>query len=156
MLTNYIFVFVFSTLYLEGKFPLLLSIRGSSSVSLPQWGCSNLFSSRIELQSLPDSFSVPGKIKITITMKTTMIATHSIIIISHTLTFKFCLENLINNKGMIDSILNIGMNDEIADHLVREIGPRFAYDTYARFLMNFGIIVMAEDPTKYYNILNVI
>jgi len=47
----------------SAKFPLLLSVRGSSAVSLPQWGSMSIAgSSRFEWQSLPDSYSVPGNI----------------------------------------------------------------------------------------------
>lgn len=58
--------------------------------------------------------------------------------------------------GMSDTILNIGINEDIVNQLVKEIGPRFAYDTYSRFLMDFGVIVLGEDPAKYSKVLEVI
>jgi len=47
------------------------------------------------------------------------------------------------------------MNDVVAEILLNEYGPRFAYDTYARFTMNFGVIVLGKDPMKYFEIMQV-
>jgi len=45
--------------------------------------------------------------------------------------------------GMMDTILNIGLNDEIADKLAtRTHRPRFAYDLYRRLVQMFGSVVM--------------
>lgn len=45
--------------------------------------------------------------------------------------------------GMMDTILNIGMNDEIADRLAKlTASPRFAYDLYRRLVQMFGGVVM--------------
>jgi hypothetical protein len=55
----------------------------------------------------------------------------------------------------MDTVLNVGINDDIAMQLSQEIGPRFAYDTYARFLMSYGITVMGEDPQVYLDIIHV-
>jgi pyruvate,orthophosphate dikinase len=45
--------------------------------------------------------------------------------------------------GMMDTILNIGLNDEIAAKLVtRTHRPRFAYDIYRRLVQMFGGVVM--------------
>lgn len=55
----------------------------------------------------------------------------------------------------MDTVLNVGINDDIAMQLSQEIGPRFAYDTYARFLMSYGITVMGEDPKMYLDIIRV-
>jgi pyruvate,orthophosphate dikinase len=45
--------------------------------------------------------------------------------------------------GMMDTILNIGLNDEIASKLAtRTARPRFAYDLYRRLVQMFGNIVM--------------
>jgi pyruvate,orthophosphate dikinase len=46
--------------------------------------------------------------------------------------------------GMMDTILNIGLNDEIAAKLAtRTHRPRFAYDLYRRLVQMFGSVVMA-------------
>lgn len=45
--------------------------------------------------------------------------------------------------GMMDTILNIGMNDEIAEKLAALTSrPRFAYDLYRRLVQMFGTVVM--------------
>jgi len=45
--------------------------------------------------------------------------------------------------GMMDTVLNLGMNDEVVAGLARESGnERFAYDAYRRFIDMFGDVVM--------------
>jgi pyruvate,orthophosphate dikinase len=45
--------------------------------------------------------------------------------------------------GMMDTVLNLGLNDEIADHKVARGGdPRFVYDLYRRLVHMFGSVVM--------------
>jgi pyruvate,orthophosphate dikinase len=58
----------------------------------------------------------------------------------------------ISMPGMMDTILNLGINDEVASGLSKKISPRFAYDTYRRFLQMFGKIVLKIDERKF-NIL---
>ncbi|PCI28511.1 MAG: pyruvate, phosphate dikinase [SAR324 cluster bacterium] len=60
----------------------------------------------------------------------------------------------ISMPGMMDSILNLGMNDEIAKGLARKTGnSRFAYDTYRRFLQMFGTVVLGVENVLYKNTL---
>jgi len=58
----------------------------------------------------------------------------------------------ISMPGMMDTILNLGINDEVVNGLSKKISPRFAYDTYRRFLQMFGKIVLKIDERKF-NIL---
>ncbi len=45
--------------------------------------------------------------------------------------------------GMMDTVLNLGLNDEVVEGLARESGnTRFAYDAYRRFIDMFGGVVM--------------
>ncbi len=45
--------------------------------------------------------------------------------------------------GMMDTILNLGLNDEIAEGMVRLMGDeRFVYDAYRRLVQMFGVVVM--------------
>jgi pyruvate,orthophosphate dikinase len=45
--------------------------------------------------------------------------------------------------GMMDTILNLGLNDETVEALVRKSGnPRFSYDCYRRFIQMFGSVVL--------------
>lgn len=48
--------------------------------------------------------------------------------------------------GMIEAILNLGLNDETVEALAKETGDRrFAYDCYRRFISSFGDAVMGLD-----------
>ena len=45
--------------------------------------------------------------------------------------------------GMMDTILNLGLNDEAVEGLAKKTGnPRFAYDCYRRFVQMFADVVM--------------
>jgi len=45
--------------------------------------------------------------------------------------------------GMMDTILNLGMNDTVVETVARKSGnPRFAWDSYRRFLQMYGDVVM--------------
>ncbi|MBV8330374.1 MAG: pyruvate, phosphate dikinase, partial [Verrucomicrobia bacterium] len=45
--------------------------------------------------------------------------------------------------GMMDTILNLGMNDEVVEAVAAKTGnPRFAWDSYRRFLQTYGDVVM--------------
>ena len=51
--------------------------------------------------------------------------------------------------GMMDTVLNLGMNDEVAEGMAKLTGdPRFAYDSYRRLIQMFGSVVMeiADEP----------
>ncbi|MFN7940806.1 MAG: pyruvate, phosphate dikinase [Thermoanaerobaculia bacterium] len=51
--------------------------------------------------------------------------------------------------GMMDTVLNIGMNDAVAESLAKATGdPRFAYDSYRRLVQMFGSVVLgiADEP----------
>ena len=48
--------------------------------------------------------------------------------------------------GMMDTILNLGLNDEtVAGLIERTQDPRFAYDAYRRFIQMYGNVVMGMD-----------
>lgn len=47
--------------------------------------------------------------------------------------------------GMMDTILNLGLNSETLQGVIQKTGnPRFAYDSYRRFIMMFSDVVLAE------------
>ncbi len=51
--------------------------------------------------------------------------------------------------GMMDTVLNLGLNDATVEGLIRMGGdPRFAYDSYRRFVQMYGDVVMGLKPTK--------
>ena len=43
--------------------------------------------------------------------------------------------------GMMDTILNLGLNDENVEKLAKNWDKRFAYDCYRRLLQMFGEVV---------------
>ncbi len=48
--------------------------------------------------------------------------------------------------GMMDTILNLGLNDETLEGLIKQTcNPRFGYDAYRRFLMMFSDIVLSNE-----------
>lgn len=55
----------------------------------------------------------------------------------------------VSMPGMMDTVLNLGINDVVAKGLAEKINPRFAYDTYRRFLQMFGKIVLKIDEKKF-------
>lgn len=51
--------------------------------------------------------------------------------------------------GMMDTILNLGLNDEVVEGLARKTGnPRFAWDSYRRFVQMYGDVVLGMKPTN--------
>ncbi|MFK7844981.1 MAG: pyruvate, phosphate dikinase [Rhodothermales bacterium] len=49
----------------------------------------------------------------------------------------------VSMPGMMDTVLNLGLNDEVVEGLaVLTNNPRFAYDSYRRFIDMFGNVVM--------------
>ncbi|MFM7156078.1 MAG: PEP/pyruvate-binding domain-containing protein, partial [Bacteroidota bacterium] len=51
--------------------------------------------------------------------------------------------------GMMDTILNLGMNDEAVEGLAKKSGnERFAWDSYRRFVQMYGDVVMGLKPSS--------
>lgn len=51
--------------------------------------------------------------------------------------------------GMMDTILNLGLNDDTVQALINKTGnPRFAYDSYRRFVQMYGDVVMDLKPAS--------
>ncbi|MBP6065951.1 pyruvate, phosphate dikinase [Bacteroides sp.] len=51
--------------------------------------------------------------------------------------------------GMMDTILNLGLNDEVVEGLARKTGnARFAWDSYRRFVQMYGDVVLGMKPTN--------
>ncbi len=51
--------------------------------------------------------------------------------------------------GMMDTILNLGLNDEVAEGLVRKTNnPHFVYDSYRRFVQMYGDVVLEMKPVN--------
>ena len=51
--------------------------------------------------------------------------------------------------GMMDTILNLGLNDEVAEGMVKKTGnPHFVYDSYRRFVQMYGDVVLGLKPVN--------
>lgn len=56
----------------------------------------------------------------------------------------------VSMPGMMNTILNLGLNDEIAAGLARKTdNPRFAYDCYRRFIQMFANVVLEADGEQF-------
>jgi len=61
----------------------------------------------------------------------------------------------VSMPGMMDTVLNLGINDDIVEGLAKKTGnPRFAYDSYRRFIQMFANVVMGVDGEKFENVIN--
>ncbi len=61
----------------------------------------------------------------------------------------------ISMPGMMDTILNLGLNDETVEGLAKRTNnPRFAYDAYRRFIQMFGNVVLGIEHSKFEKILD--
>lgn len=51
--------------------------------------------------------------------------------------------------GMMDTILNLGLNDEVVEGLIRKTGnERFVWDSYRRFVQMYGDVVLGMKPVN--------
>ncbi|MBR2945445.1 MAG: pyruvate, phosphate dikinase [Bacteroidaceae bacterium] len=51
--------------------------------------------------------------------------------------------------GMMDTILNLGLNDEVVEGMIRKTGnARFAWDSYRRFVQMYGDVVLGMKPVN--------
>ncbi|MDR2824818.1 MAG: pyruvate, phosphate dikinase, partial [Prevotellaceae bacterium] len=51
--------------------------------------------------------------------------------------------------GMMDTILNLGLNDAVVEGLVKKTGnPRFVWDSYRRFVQMYGDVVLGMKPVN--------
>ena len=61
----------------------------------------------------------------------------------------------VSMPGMMDTILNLGMNDEVAAALAKSTSnPKFAYDSYRRFLEMFATVVFEVSNYHFEEILS--
>ncbi|MFQ5835215.1 MAG: pyruvate, phosphate dikinase [bacterium] len=60
----------------------------------------------------------------------------------------------ISMPGMMDTVLNLGLNDDTVKGLVDQTGnPRFAYDAYRRLIQMFGNVVLGIEGEKFEQLL---
>jgi len=57
--------------------------------------------------------------------------------------------------GMMDTILNLGLNDETVEVMAKKTNnPRFAYDSYRRFIQMFADVVMEVEKRNFEDIMD--
>jgi pyruvate,orthophosphate dikinase len=55
----------------------------------------------------------------------------------------------VSMPGMMDTVLNLGLNDDTIKGIIKQSGnERFAYDSYRRFIQMYGNVVMGIDGDK--------
>ncbi len=60
----------------------------------------------------------------------------------------------VSMPGMMDTVLNLGLNDETVEGLAAKSGdPRFAYDSYRRFIQMFGDVVLGVEHYSFEEVL---
>src|SRR4051794_39089410 len=55
--------------------------------------------------------------------------------------------------GMMDTVLNLGLNDDSVEGLAKQTDERFAYDSYRRFISMYGRIVLDVDGEEFERLL---
>jgi pyruvate,orthophosphate dikinase len=61
----------------------------------------------------------------------------------------------VSMPGMMDTVLNIGLNDDTVQGLIRKTNnPRFAYDAYRRFVAMFSDVVLGVPKEEFESILS--
>ncbi|MGL4738109.1 MAG: pyruvate, phosphate dikinase, partial [Cellulosilyticaceae bacterium] len=61
----------------------------------------------------------------------------------------------VSMPGMMDTVLNLGLTDEAVEGLAKKTGnPRFAYDSYRRFIQMFSDVVMEIPKTRFEKIID--
>ncbi len=60
----------------------------------------------------------------------------------------------VSMPGMMDTVLNLGLNDETVEGLAKKTkNPRFAYDAYRRFIQMFGNVVLGVKGEKFEEVI---
>jgi len=61
----------------------------------------------------------------------------------------------VSMPGMMDTVLNLGLNDEVIEGIIKKTkNPRFAYDIYRRFIDMFGDVVMGCEHEHFEKIIH--
>jgi len=61
----------------------------------------------------------------------------------------------VSMPGMMDTVLNLGLNDDVIEGIIKKTGnPRFAYDIYRRFIDMFGDVVMGCDHEHFEEVIH--
>jgi len=60
----------------------------------------------------------------------------------------------VSMPGMMDTILNLGLNEETLEGLIKKTDERFAYDSYRRFINMFGEVVRGIPHNEFEKIMD--
>lgn len=61
----------------------------------------------------------------------------------------------VSMPGMMNTILNLGLNDDIVEGMAKKTGnPRFAYDSYRRFIQMFADVVLDADSEAFEDVID--
>jgi len=61
----------------------------------------------------------------------------------------------VSMPGMMDTVLNLGLNDDVIESIIKRSGnARFAYDIYRRFIDMFGNVVMGCDHDYFEQVIH--
>ncbi|MBP5204476.1 pyruvate, phosphate dikinase [bacterium] len=61
----------------------------------------------------------------------------------------------VSMPGMMDTVLNLGLNEDSIEGLIKQSGnERFAWDSYRRFIQMYGNVVMGMEHSHFENILD--
>jgi pyruvate,orthophosphate dikinase len=62
----------------------------------------------------------------------------------------------VSMPGMMDTVLNLGLNDETVEGLaIKSNDPRFAYDSYRRFIQMYGDVVLGIEHYNFEELLEI-
>ena len=62
----------------------------------------------------------------------------------------------VSMPGMMDTVLNLGLNDATVEHLANSSGdPRFAWDSYRRFVQMYADVVLGLDHARFEEALEI-
>jgi len=62
----------------------------------------------------------------------------------------------VSMPGMMDTILNLGLNDEIVEGLANQYNPRFAYDCYRRFIQMYSNVAKGIKIEEFESLIDTI
>lgn len=60
----------------------------------------------------------------------------------------------VSMPGVMESVLNVGFNDKTVENFASRGGEFFAYDSYARLIRTFGIVILGIRPDRFPNTEN--
>lgn len=60
----------------------------------------------------------------------------------------------ISMPGMMDTVLNLGLSEPVVEAIAKATNPRFAYDSFRRFIQMFGDVVMGVKRIEFEHVMD--